>query len=1288
MNLHISEILSEITEPVVEAFEGGNEVISTEDFKARIEVLNEENLDWTPWKWWEGKRTNCGKYEACARCVGDEIELTCEVESGEVVTINEENLCKCVERGEVKGTEDWEDYWNTEEGSDATFWTDEETWKKKWRNEVKRTSPNIIQKLRKMEWSKKYTEDELRDENKIWKSCEVLEEEIQDFNTEMVIIGCDVESLYPSLDKGETSRIVGEEMLRSEIVWEDLDYLEGARLIALNRSADWCRTHELRRVLPTRRGKTGSRPGVTGKGPAGPYRGDQEQWRFPVVTLTEKEKRMIVAEVTRITTEVMFDHHLYTFGGQVYKQRGGGPIGLRGTCAIARLVMCNWDRVWKDLMEKNCITLEEFMRYMDDGRVFLHPLKPGWRWVSGELQFTLRWREEDKHKSGLEITRTALDQSMQEVIKCLRFTTEVGEGEELWLPTLDIQIRVEKGNRVSYQYFEKPTTTNVTVQKRTALEENTKNQILANELMRRLGNTDREQNRRVKSTVIDQFATKLLTSGYSLNQTRRITLNGVRGWEKRRTRALQERSRLFRTAGESRNTRIKKRTIGKTSWFKKRRNKKAENKSWESNYDKEVTGENKKYTKSKAEERNENKKDLRTVSVLFVENTKDNILAKMMREVVERIQGIMGYRVKVVERGGTPLKMMFPLTQIGEGKECGREDCVTCTQESRGEKLPPCKKRSVLYENICLKCNPGVGEKNHKLNPPEYPPSVYVGESSRSLYERGLEHWKGFKNEAEDSHIFKHHTLHHGGEGTPAFHLRPIKFTNTALSRQLSEAVRIERVGEERLLNSKAEYNRCKVSRLTLGEEDKPKKSLENGEQGEEDDVGDWERGKTRERRIEELSGRVDLKRGLAKSYAKKRGTGEEVGGRSKRKYPLLGEDWGESNTLYPPSSTLFPAKPPEVPNQTPPSPKNIAPLSPAKSKVGQTDTRPLQIDNEDSTLLKEVKEDDKKEEVFEKEDDLKDNKLLDNTTTSLHQIPARDQLTKTGGETTKPPPTKDGLEVSTLETTCQNDNPIHHIQGDSGDTEGEPRVDTCTSPPQLKKSKQIITIDNYFVRTTSVNKKVVDIRVEDKNKKTTTPKKKTTKKTTLENKKKMPATPSSGKITNYVVKKIGGDVPTVDVKTTRNVKMTQQQEDNLSKNVGEDNDKNMMVESMNGSMIKNVNTVKTTFAGTRPKGSLGRLQKSGMKDECVLVGGKCRTHGVKLYRSCTKKKMSVVGKDGSVKWVYTDVTCLLCPTARPASVTSNSSSENIPDVIVGTNKRRKIINTDCVDQSPTPTLE
>ena len=77
-------------------------------------------------------------------------------------------------------------------------------------------------------------------------------------------------------------------------------------------------------------------------------------------------------------------------------------------------------------------------------------------------------------------------------------------------------MRIEENNIVSFKYYEKPTTTNTMVQKRSALNENSKQQILANDLIRRMGNTDERQGKDVIGDVVDQFAKKILTSGYNL----------------------------------------------------------------------------------------------------------------------------------------------------------------------------------------------------------------------------------------------------------------------------------------------------------------------------------------------------------------------------------------------------------------------------------------------------------------------------------------------------------------------------------------------------------------------------------------------------------------------------------------------------------------------------------------------------------------------------------------------------------------------------------------------------
>ena len=75
-------------------------------------------------------------------------------------------------------------------------------------------------------------------------------------------------------------------------------------------------------------------------------RGDTELWRFPPFTLTAEEKREVVATVMQMAVLAMFRTHVYFFGGHTYKQSTGGSIGLRSTCAVARITMSHWDAKW------------------------------------------------------------------------------------------------------------------------------------------------------------------------------------------------------------------------------------------------------------------------------------------------------------------------------------------------------------------------------------------------------------------------------------------------------------------------------------------------------------------------------------------------------------------------------------------------------------------------------------------------------------------------------------------------------------------------------------------------------------------------------------------------------------------------------------------------------------------------------------------------------------------------------------------------------------------------------
>ena len=169
--------------------------------------------------------------------------------------------------------------------------------------------------------------------------------------------------------------------------------------------------------------------------------------------LEDWEKLEIISTVISIATEAMFGRHYYTFCGKTYQQLHGGPIGVRGTCAVARLWMQLFDCNWEDLLGRVGIKLWLNMRYMDDGRSLLQPIRPEWRWVEGDLVFCRRWELAEKKMSPESVTKGVLLQSLNMIDGCLKFTIESPENFNGWLPTLDTNLRVDINNEVQFKFY-------------------------------------------------------------------------------------------------------------------------------------------------------------------------------------------------------------------------------------------------------------------------------------------------------------------------------------------------------------------------------------------------------------------------------------------------------------------------------------------------------------------------------------------------------------------------------------------------------------------------------------------------------------------------------------------------------------------------------------------------------------------------------------------------------------------------------------------------------------------
>ena len=196
---------------------------------------------------------------------------------------------------------------------------------------------------------------------------------------------------------------------------------------------------------------------MTGQGPLGPDSGDHlDQWIFPKVTLTKLEKRRILANVIRIAVLTMFNTHIYSFDSRYYLQQKGGPIGLRATCAVARLAMVDWDKQWQSRLADTNIEMEDASRYMDDVRAFLFAIREGWRWWEGELCWAEDWFDEDVEtgQSDLDRTTTILQATMKSIYGFLNFTMEIEtDFVDNRLPTLDFKLWVNEEGMVVGVHF-------------------------------------------------------------------------------------------------------------------------------------------------------------------------------------------------------------------------------------------------------------------------------------------------------------------------------------------------------------------------------------------------------------------------------------------------------------------------------------------------------------------------------------------------------------------------------------------------------------------------------------------------------------------------------------------------------------------------------------------------------------------------------------------------------------------------------------------------------------------
>jgi hypothetical protein len=506
---------------------------------------------------------------------------------------------------------------------------------------------------------------------RIGNDCENCGKSVCKQELERVLLGNNVVGLFPNIKSKNSARIVRYKVEESSLEFEGFDYKQGGRYIVMNRHY----TGDLKplwNVLPWRRKNKGTAPGMSSAAVNAVEDNPEYQWIYPKAQPTKLQMRQIISRCCEIAVRILFEHFVYKFGTTWYHQSSGGPIGARVTMVVARLVMSDWGKRYKKVLIDSGIPPDLLGGYVDDGRQESGVLAVGMEYDKNVEKFV--------HSEEAEIEDLARNESSEQRMarRCLVamnslnedlvFTVEVASDfPDKRLPTLDFFLWPEEWG-LNHSFFQKSMRTPYVTMRRSAMGDQQKYSILANDLVRRLSNININRvSQEEIMRIIEDFIQMLVTSGYERNQAREIIVSGVRGWKNKRQRREDNGQDFYRSAASSLLSRYKKKLTARTSWYKntnkngkrkyvldeeeeedmRRRNAAKRAKKPREEPGQEETEKIDKNTNLETTDKNKNK------AVLFVPYTVGSILAKRLREAEENLLHSTGYKLKIVERSGS-----------------------------------------------------------------------------------------------------------------------------------------------------------------------------------------------------------------------------------------------------------------------------------------------------------------------------------------------------------------------------------------------------------------------------------------------------------------------------------------------------------------------------------------------------------------------------------------------------------------------------------------------------------
>ena len=489
----------------------------------------------------------------------------------------------------------------------------------------------------------------------------------------------------------------------------------------------------------------------------------------PEQVATKEQEKLMFALALEEGILAVFSSHYYSFNGDVKLQQEGGPIGLKVSGSVGKVVMLAWSRELKKKVDIAAANIPSFhlhlhKLYVDDNNIACEELPPGTRLVGEGWEVQEDKVEEDRMISGDKRTALLVQELANTICPYLQVVADFPSNHTSgWMPVLNIQFQVADDNSIDYKWFKKPVATPYyTILNRSAISATIKRFTHLQRGLTMLRNTRQKLHPELRRGLLEHLAEEMWMSGYPEDNRRGVIESVVKGYEKQVVASEAGEVPLFRPREWQSDARKRKKLLQKVAWYRP------------------------------------------SDTVLRVPYTPNSELATRVREVVQEEGARLDMKVKVQEEAGVSLKRSVVRSDLGAGELCPQGDCPLCLSgDGRGGGLHH-HRSGAVYKGECKLCGDLV--------------SRYWGESGDSGYCRTLQHLKAIENKEENNAFAKHLEIHHpdqeGNKG--AFKFSLLGVFCQPLVRGVTESVCIHTNDADISMNSKAEWLQPMVARVVV----------------------------------------------------------------------------------------------------------------------------------------------------------------------------------------------------------------------------------------------------------------------------------------------------------------------------------------------------------------------------------------------------------------------------------------------------------------------------------------